>query len=74
MRHTRGAGEPTRAADHAPAPSARPPAATLRDYLRQLRETLVPRLLDRVYTGPDGGPNKHWLAFARRKFLNKEFP
>jgi actin related protein 2/3 complex subunit 3 len=50
-------------------------AETLKGFLRQLREALVPRLLERVYA-PDaegGAPNKFWLAFSKRKFINREF-
>ena len=52
-----------------------PHTAALRDYLRQLREAVVPRLLDRVYGEERGdAPSKHWMQFAKRKFLGKEFP
>ena len=40
--------------------------------MKQLREALAPRLIDAVYN-PDGTQNKHWMAFNKRKFLNKEF-
>jgi actin related protein 2/3 complex subunit 3 len=58
-------------------PPCRPPASaaaaeTLKGFLRQLREALVPRLLERVYA-PDAEPNKFWLAFSKRKFINREF-
>ena len=54
-------------------PKSASEADTLKALMKQLREALVPRLLDRIYSGPDGGPNKHWMAFSKRKFLNKEF-
>ena len=47
---------------------------TLKALMKQLREALVPRLLDRLFGAADGAPNKHWMAFSKRKFLNKEFP
>jgi len=45
---------------------------TLRGYLKQLREATVARLEPVLY-GADGTPNKHWLAFSKRKFMNREF-
>ena len=47
-------------------------AEALRAFLKQLREALAPRLIDAVYSA-DGTQNKHWMAFSKRKFLNKEF-
>uniref|UniRef100_A0A7S1CH91 Actin-related protein 2/3 complex subunit 3 n=1 Tax=Bicosoecida sp. CB-2014 TaxID=1486930 RepID=A0A7S1CH91_9STRA len=44
-------------------------AEMLRSYLKQCRETLVSRLVDRIYH--DGAPDKFWLAFSKRKFMNK---
>lgn len=55
------------------APRAGTETDQFRAYLKQLRETLAPRLLDRIYTA-EGAPNKHWFMFSKRKFLNKEFP
>ena len=45
----------------------------LKAYMKQLRETLAPRLLERVFNA-DNTPNKFWIMFSKRKFLNKEFP
>jgi actin related protein 2/3 complex subunit 3 len=45
----------------------------LKGYLKQLREALAPRLLERIFNA-DGTPNKFWMMFSKRKFLNKEFP
>ena len=52
-------------------PDIRSPAEAeqLRLLLRQLREATVARLLDRVFAQDP----KHWLAFAKRKFMGKEF-
>jgi hypothetical protein len=47
-------------------------AESLRAYMKQLREAVVPRLLDRIFND-DGTPNKHWMLFSKRKFLNREF-
>lgn len=38
-----------------------------------MRETLAVRLADRAFNA-DGSPNKFWLMFSKRKFLNKELP
>ncbi|GIL55664.1 hypothetical protein Vafri_11209 [Volvox africanus] len=55
----------------------------MRSYLRQCREEAGRRLVDRLYTVPGSGsasndgavaaavPNKHWLAFANRRFLDR---
>eukprot|EP00127_Corallochytrium_limacisporum_P000655 Clim_evm54s22 gene=Clim_evmTU54s22 len=39
------------------------------DYLTQVKHVLSDRLLDRCF--PDDKPNKWWLSFSRRKFMNK---
>ncbi|XP_042974878.1 actin-related protein 2/3 complex subunit 3-like, partial [Carya illinoinensis] len=41
----------------------------LRTYLKQIREETSGRLLSVAYR-PNGTPNKWWLAFAKRKFMN----
>ncbi|KAK2960401.1 putative ARP2/3 complex 21 kDa subunit [Blattamonas nauphoetae] len=41
----------------------------IRNYLRQAREEIVVRLVDRIY--PDGKLSKWWAQFAKKKFLNK---
>ncbi|KAL8254877.1 hypothetical protein R6Q59_033098 [Mikania micrantha] len=41
----------------------------LRNYLKQIREETSGRLLSVAYR-PNGTPNKWWLAFAKRKFIN----
>lgn len=43
----------------------------LRSYLSQFRQELAQRLIGRVYADNQQAPNKHWLAFTRRKFMNK---
>ena len=42
-----------------------------RAYFKQLRETTVARMPDLLFL-PDGKPNKWWLLFAKKKFMNKE--
>ena len=57
---------------HCPPPPRPPHAETLKAFLKQLREATVPKLVDAIYNA-DGSPNKHWMMFSKRKFLNKEF-
>ena len=52
-----------------PISSLRAVADLCRGYLKQLREELGRRLITKVYL--DGQPSKLWLAFAKRKFMNK---
>lgn len=59
-----------------PAPKTAVEADAVRAYFRQLRETLVPRLLARLYSpdaAPSEMPNKHWMQFSKRKFMGREF-
>lgn len=64
---------PASAPSRAPACLA---AEAVRTYLRQLRETAVARMVPAVYanTEPGAGPSKHWLMFAKRRFMNRELP
>ncbi|KAJ6849803.1 actin-related protein 2/3 complex subunit 3 [Iris pallida] len=50
-------------------PQSRNEAELLRNYLKQIREETSGRLLNCAYR-PNGMPNKWWLAFAKRKFMN----
>ncbi|XP_012440691.1 actin-related protein 2/3 complex subunit 3 [Gossypium raimondii] len=50
-------------------PQSQQEAELLRDYLKQIREETSGRLLGVAYR-PNGTPNKWWLAFAKRKFMN----
>ncbi|CAG8512028.1 16687_t:CDS:2 [Gigaspora margarita] len=50
-------------------PANRNDADLLRQYLGQLRQELVTRLVDRVYV--DDKPSKWWMCFQKRKFMNK---
>ncbi|GAQ82238.1 Actin-related protein Arp2/3 complex subunit ARPC3 [Klebsormidium nitens] len=44
-------------------------ADLFRSYLKQAREETSSRLLEKCFS-PDGSPNKWWLAFSKRKFMN----
>lgn len=52
-------------------PRDRSEATFLRQYLAQFRQELASRLLDRLYSEDDTKPNKFWMAFSRKKFMNK---
>eukprot|EP00753_Platysulcus_tardus_P004872 PLAT1274.1.p1 GENE.PLAT1274.1~~PLAT1274.1.p1 ORF type:complete len:175 (-),score=75.81 PLAT1274.1:78-602(-) len=54
-----------------PPPRSRDESDTIRAYFKQLRDEVGKRLVPRLYY-EDGTPNKWWLCFAKRKFLNKE--
>lgn len=54
-----------------PAPANGQEAELCRSYLKQVREELGRRLVTKVYTGPDGTASKFWIAFAKKKFMNK---
>lgn len=41
-----------------------------RTYLQQCRQTLIPRLMEKLYV-EGAPPNKFWLAFAKRNFMGK---
>lgn len=53
------------------APGSRNDADLLRSYLQQFRQELADRLLKRVYADDESVPSKHWLAFTRRRFMNR---
>jgi actin related protein 2/3 complex subunit 3 len=48
-----------------------PTSDVLRAYLKQAREEVGLRLAGRCFTA-EGQPNKWWMAFSRRKFMNAE--
>ncbi|KAJ2898038.1 arp2 3 complex subunit [Zalerion maritima] len=54
-----------------------PEAGELRKYLGCVKEAMIARLLEMVYTDPDGnempGPSKWWMSYSKRKFLGKGF-
>lgn len=43
----------------------------LKSYLQQFRQELASRLIERIYAESQDHPSKFWLAFTRRKFMNK---
>lgn len=43
----------------------------LKGYLTQFRQELSARLIARVYENDSTRPSKYWLAFTRRRFMNK---
>ena len=47
-------------------------AEPLRQYLTQLRQELGYRLLDKVYANDEKNPDKWWMCFSKRKFLNMD--
>lgn len=51
-------------------PRDRGEADLLRSYLSQFRQELAERLLQRLYENGSQTPNKYWLAFTRRRFMN----
>ena len=54
---------------HIPAPESRSDADTLRSYFKQMREETGRRLLERVFQD-EGKPDKWWMSFSKRKFMN----
>ncbi|URD96664.1 actin-related protein 2 3 complex subunit 3 [Musa troglodytarum] len=53
-------------------PRSQDEAELFRNYLKQIREETSGRLLNCAYR-PNGTPNKWWLAFAKRKFMNIDY-
>ncbi|CEP22036.1 Actin-related protein 2/3 complex subunit 3 AltName: Full=Arp2/3 complex 21 kDa subunit; Short=p21-ARC [Cyberlindnera jadinii] len=43
----------------------------LKGYLTQFRQELSARLIQRIYVESQSTPSKYWLAFTRRRFMNK---
>lgn len=52
-------------------PNGRVEADLLRSYLQQFRQELSTRLIGRLYQDDKSKPSKFWLAFTRRRFMNK---
>ena len=53
-------------------PASSQEADTLRAYLAQLRAELGARLIEKVYAKESTQPDKWWMCFQKRKFLNME--
>lgn len=43
----------------------------LRQYLIQVRQELAARLIERLYADGTGKPSKWWMAFQKRRFMNR---
>ncbi|KAH3672347.1 hypothetical protein WICMUC_004319 [Wickerhamomyces mucosus] len=43
----------------------------LKQYLTQFRQELASRVIERIYDNESTTPSKYWLAFTRRRFMNK---
>ena len=43
----------------------------LRTYLTQVRQELAARLVERLYADGSGKPSKWWMAFQKRRFMNR---
>ncbi|XP_068154923.1 actin-related protein 2/3 complex subunit 3 [Drosophila tropicalis] len=43
----------------------------MRQYIQQLRQETGNRLLEKVFDNADDKPNKWWICFAKRKFMEK---
>jgi actin related protein 2/3 complex subunit 3 len=53
-------------------PASTQEADTLRQYLAQMRQEIGIRLLEKVYARDNTQPDKWWMCFQKRKFLNME--
>lgn len=52
-------------------PASKQDAELLRAYLQQFRQELSTRLVERIYRDDKSKPSKYWLAFQRKRFMNK---
>lgn len=53
------------------APASRQDTDLFRAYLSQFRQELAQRVVAKVYANDDARPDKFWMAFTKRKFMNK---
>ena len=53
---------------HIPRAKSRKEEDNARKYLEQLREETTQRIVEVVFK--TGQPNKYWMAFSKRKFMN----
>lgn len=53
-----------------PAATSKAEGDMFKAYMKQAREELAIRLIERVF--PDGAKSKWWQAFSKRKFMGKE--
>lgn len=54
---------------HLSAPKDSTERELIRQYFSQLRQEVADRLVAKCF--PEGAPNKWWLSFSKRKFLNQ---
>ena len=61
---------PSRLIIHPPRAAPRLPASSdlIRGYLKQCREEVCARILEKLYL-EDGSPNKWWMCFSKRQFM-----
>ena len=53
-----------------PVAETRREADAYRAFMKRAREAIATRLVDRCFDKDTGAPNKFWMAFAKRKFMN----
>lgn len=46
-------------------------AELLRQYLLQIRQETGNRIIEKVFATEDGKPNKWWMCFAKKRFMEK---
>ena len=54
-----------------PAPGTRAEGDEYRTFMKRCREAIAMRLVERCFDGETGAPNKFWMAFSKRKFMNR---
>lgn len=54
---------------HILSPKGRAEEDKCRNYMKQLREETGARMVDVLYANSDAAPNKHWMAFSKRRFM-----
>ncbi|TFK55587.1 actin-related protein ARPC3 [Heliocybe sulcata] len=52
-------------------PGNRQEADFLRQYLVQVRQEMAARMVERLYADGTGQPNKWWMSFQKRRFMNR---
>ncbi|XP_070496283.1 actin-related protein 2/3 complex subunit 3 [Chironomus tepperi] len=52
-------------------PQTQAEADTMRNYLQQLRQETGNRICEKVFATEDGRPNKFWMCFSKKKFMEK---
>lgn len=52
------------------APQNKADLELLKSYLLQFRQELASRFLNKIYKDENSFPDKHWLSFSKKKFMN----